>query len=177
FISKVGGREAFLGERIPLAPGLLVTNQGEEVGRVASLELVTVGQRRRLGLGNGARAERRYVVGVDLAARTATLGPLEDLLVQRIRVADLRWGDLPVPPGSAVTVQLSAHGQPLPGRWEAGQRGAKRDGSGEDGSGEDGSGEVVLDQPARRAAAGQAVVLYGAGAGTDDVVLGGGTAL
>jgi tRNA-specific 2-thiouridylase len=180
FISKTGGRASFVGERIPLREGRLVSTDGDDLGAVDALELVTVGQRRGLGLHAVSLPERRYVVDVDLARRTATVGTLEDLLVERLQIDDMAWSHLPVTSDSAVQVQLSAHGRPLRGRW---LNRPEADG-----------GTVVLDEPARRVAPGQAVVLYAlgsdVGAGDDDggdggaevemggeVVLGGGTAV
>jgi tRNA-specific 2-thiouridylase len=179
FISKTGGRASFVGERIPLREGRLVSTGGDDLGALDALELVTVGQRRGLGLHAVSLPERRYVVDVDLARRTATVGTLEDLLVERLQIDDMAWSHLPLTSDSAVQVQLSAHGRPLRGRW---LNRPEADG-----------GTVVLDEPARRVAPGQAVVLYalgsGVGAGDDDggdggaevemggeVVLGGGTA-
>jgi tRNA-specific 2-thiouridylase len=131
-----------------------VGKDGTDFGEVAELELLTVGQRR--GLGPAVTGpERRYVVGVDLASRTATIGSLEDLLVTEIPVAELSWSAQPAAPGAGVMVQASAHGSPMPARWEP--------------SGPE-AGCVVLEEPARRVAAGQAVVLY-----DGDSVLGGGT--
>lgn len=154
FISRQGGRQAFLGERIPVRTGRLVGKDGSDLGEVPELELLTVGQRR--GLGPAVTGpERRYVVGVDLASRTATLGTLEDLLVGEIPVTGLSWSDEAVPAGTHVVAQASAHGKPLAARWQP--------------SGPD-AGRVVLDEPARRVAPGQAVVLY-----EGDIVLGGGT--
>ncbi len=50
FITKTGGRERFIADRIPVRPGRLVTPEGDVLGPVGSLELVTIGQRRGLGL-------------------------------------------------------------------------------------------------------------------------------
>jgi tRNA-uridine 2-sulfurtransferase len=175
FISKTGGRAAFLGERIPVREGRLVDKDGGDLGAVDALELVTVGQRRGLGQSAGSVPERRYVVDVDLSRRTATIGPLEDLLVRSVDVAEVSWACSALPSGAPVTVQLSAHGRALEGRWLAGAR--------------PGTGTVELGQPTRRTAPGQAVVLYDtlfgesrASAGREaaeggDVVLGGGVAL
>jgi tRNA-specific 2-thiouridylase len=187
FISKVGGRESFLGQRIPVSPGRLVATTGEDLGPVGALELVTVGQRRGLGLSARALSERRYVVNVDIAERRATVGPLDDLLVRRVGLTDLRWAHSPVPDGVAVEVQLSAHGRPLAARWEAGGRppapplsAASQSGAEaiEPGAGAIASvaGAIRLHEPARRVAPGQAVVLYQPDSG-GDVVLGGGTAV
>ena len=161
FISKVGGRETFLSERIPVRPGRLVARDGEQIGTVDALELVTVGQRRGLGLHTRSRPERRYVLGVDLSNRTATVGTLDELLVDRVDVDRLSWcaGPDAVAPGTVVQAQLSAHGRPVPACWD----------------GDDRSGAVALGQRVRRVAPGQAVVLYRQDI-AGDVVLGGGTA-
>ncbi len=159
FISKVGGRESFISQRIPVREGRLVARDGEVVGTVDALELVTVGQRRGLGLVTRSRPERRYVLDVDLASRTATVGALDELLVDRVEVDQLSWSAGPVVGGAAVQAQFSAHGAPVPGSWD----------------GDDRPGAVVLDHPVRRPAPGQAVVLYRPGP-DGDAVLGGGTA-
>lgn len=159
FISKVGGRESFLSQRIPVREGRLVARDGEEVGTVDALELVTVGQRRGLGLLTASRPERRYVLGVDLPSRTATVGTLDELLVDRVEVDRLSWCAGPVAGGTALEAQFSAHGKPVPAHWDSDDR----------------SGAVVLGQRVRRVAPGQAVVLYRQHTG-GDVVLGGGTA-
>lgn len=176
FISKAAGRENFLRERTVLHSGRLVSTAGEEIGKVGALELLTVGQRRALGLATGAAPERKYVVEVDLSRRAATVGTLEDLLVRSLRLRQMTWSGEPTAAGTAVQVQLSAHGQPLGARWAgpapraADQAGA---GAGEQPSAE---GLVELDEPARRPAPGQAVVLYAPGP-AGDAVLGGGTAV
>ena len=72
FITATGGRTAFLGPRLEAHPGTVVDQTGEPVGHVAAVELVTIGQRHGLGLPGGT--EPRYVVGVDVAAATVTVG-------------------------------------------------------------------------------------------------------
>jgi tRNA-uridine 2-sulfurtransferase len=161
FITKTGGREGFIADRIPVRPGRLVTPDGDVLGPVESLELVTIGQRRGLGLQPRTRPERRYVVDVDLDGRTATIGTLADLLVMEVEVEDMRWTAAPPPPGTRIEAQLSAHGQPLSGRWE----------------GCDEAGVVVLDEVTRRVAPGQAVVLYDPHVDRGETVMGGGTAV
>ncbi len=171
FISKDSGRGGFLSERIPVRAGRLVTTRGDDLGTVDALELVTIGQRRGLGLQPKTRPERRYVVDVDLAAGTATVGSLADLLVQQVEIADLYWTCAPPPCEAAVEVQLSAHGPPLKARWD-GLRGPGDRGPGDPGPG----GVLVLEEPTRRVAPGQAVVLYDPAEG-GEVVIGGCTAL
>jgi tRNA-specific 2-thiouridylase len=175
FISKAAGRESFLGARIGLHPGRLVSSSGEALGEVEALELVTVGQRRRLGFVGAGAPERRYVTNVDLAAGTATVGTLDELLVRSLRLSRLSWSMEPAAAGEALQVQMSAHGRPVSGRWlgpeEAGA------GPGEaPGTPAEAAGTVALDEPVRRVAPGQAVVLYHAFA-EGEAVVGGGTAL
>jgi tRNA-specific 2-thiouridylase len=152
FITRSGGREAFLGDRIPLHPGRLVDRStGEQVGKVTAVELVTVGQRR--GFGDIDRsAGRRYAVEVDVPSATVLIGTADDLLVDGVEIGGLGWVDQPASIGQAVEVQASAHGRPVPAVFDG--------------------GGVRLAQPQRRVAPGQSVVLY-----DGDVVLGGGVAV
>jgi tRNA-specific 2-thiouridylase len=138
-----GGRERFLNQRLELTPGRVVDRDGAEVGRVDAVQLVTIGQRRGLGLPGGTAA--RYVTAID--GDTVTVGGRADLLTSEARLAGVTWVDGPV--RGAVLVQSSAHG-----RAEA----ATFDGA-----------VVRFDQPATRVAPGQSVVLYR----DDDVLGGG----
>jgi tRNA-specific 2-thiouridylase len=158
FITRRGGREAFLGDRIPLHPGRLVDSEsGEELGTVPAVELVTVGQRRGMRVGvTAAGAERRYALDVDVATGNVTVGPLDGLLIDRIVLRQISWVDRPVPPGTAVEVQMSAHGCPVGGVI---------------GEGDDAQLALTLVERQRRVAPGQSVVLY-----HGDAVLGGGVA-
>lgn len=148
FISRQGGREQFLGARIPLRPARVVDGEGRALGEVPAVELVTVGQRRGLGptVGN------RYVVDVDPATATVTVGPLSELMVERIPLVSPVWVDGPPGPGEVLEVQMSAHGQPVTARWDE-------------------RGSVYPAVPVRRVAPGQSVVLY-----RGDAVVGGGVA-
>jgi tRNA-uridine 2-sulfurtransferase len=149
FISRRGGREEFLGDRIPLRPARVVDMDGAAVGELPAVELVTVGQRR--GLGSPEPAGRRYVVAVNSSAATVTVGPLDALLVREIAVAQPVWVDSPPGPDERVLVQMSAHGRPVPGHWS--------------------DGTILVEEPVRRVAPGQSVVLY-----RGDAVVGGGVA-
>ncbi|HLK43776.1 MAG TPA: tRNA 2-thiouridine(34) synthase MnmA, partial [Thermoleophilia bacterium] len=78
FVSKSGGRRAFLAPRMPLTPGRMVdARTGEDVGAVDAVELVTVGQRR--GLSPSGAGVRRYALGVDVGAATVLVGTDADL--------------------------------------------------------------------------------------------------
>ena len=140
FISRTAGRRTFLGDRVGLTPGRVVDGAGDEVGTVAAVELVTIGQRRGLGLPGGGPP--RYVVDVDVATTTVTVGGAEDLLVDEQPVADLRWASEPVE--GTVLLQCSAHGAVAPGELVGGPEGAL----------------VRWASPHRKVAPGQSVVAY-----------------
>ena len=145
-----GGRTTFLGDRIPLHPGLVVDTAGNPLGTVDAVELVTVGQRR--GLPGGA-VERRFALHVDTATATVVAGTEAELLTDTLTIVDETWtGRAAVAPGTDVTVQLSAHGTPLSATYE-------------------GDGRIRVHAPTRRTAPGQTVALY-----DGDRVLGAGLA-
>jgi tRNA-specific 2-thiouridylase len=158
FISRKGGREAFLGARIPLRAAQVLDGAGTVVGELPAVELVTVGQRRGLGaagfgpvdLGTDT-PERRYVVDVDSAGATVTVGPLSALMVRRIRISNPVWVEAAPAPGEDLSAQMSAHGLPVAATWS------------------EEASAVLIGEPVRRVAAGQSVVLY-----RGDAVVGGG---
>jgi tRNA-specific 2-thiouridylase len=117
FIHSDGGRREFLAERVPLHAGVVVAD-GEVVGTVDAVELVTVGQRR--GFGHDASGSRRYVASVDVPARRVTVVPAHAVRVDEVLLGpgSLTWVDEPVADGAAVVAQISAHGRPVPARLE-----------------------------------------------------------
>ena len=147
FITHTGGRTQFLGDRIPFRSAAVVTRDGEQLGEVEAIEMVTVGQRRGLGLPGGG--PKRYVVDVDTDQGIVVVGDEADLFDDHIDAVDLTWAARPV--HGAVLVQCSAHGKPRSGRF--------------------GEGRITWNRPERRVAPGQSVVLYD---GSDIRVLGGG---
>ena len=105
-----GPRARFLGERIALRPGrVLDAASGEVVGEVPAVELVTVGQRRGLGV-SSATGERRFALAVDVATATVVVGPESALAVGGIDLVDRTWVAEALAPGTEVLVQASAHG-------------------------------------------------------------------
>jgi tRNA-specific 2-thiouridylase len=148
FIPRKGGRADFLASRIELHPATVVTEEGRAVGSVPAAELVTIGQRKGLGPTVGDR----YVLDVDTAAGRVTVGPERALMVHRTPVQSMSWVDGEPSPRELLEVQLSAHGVPVPARWDP-------------------SGWVVTRSGVRRVAPGQSVVLY-----RGDAVVGGGLA-
>lgn len=155
FITSTGGREQFLGRRIPLRSAPVVDTAGATIGSVPAVELVTLGQRRGLGLPGGGPV--RYVVDVDAGPNPmVVVGEADDLLVDTVAVRDVTWVDGPL--DGDVLVQVSAHGDPVPGRVEI--------------IGPD-SVRVVWALRRARVAPGQSVVFYDL---DDRCVLGGGIA-
>ncbi len=152
FITSTGGRQNFLGDRLPLTPGTVVDGKGEQVGSVTAVELVTIGQRRGLGLAGGS--DPRFVTDVDTTTATVTIGKPGDLLVDQTELTQVVWAHEPVE--GPVLAQISAHGKTAPASFK--------------------DGVVHWDKPHRKVAPGQSVVLY---TDTDDgeVVLGGGLAV
>ncbi|CAB4886848.1 unannotated protein [freshwater metagenome] len=151
FITSDGGRRAFLGDRIPLRSAAVRDLDGNTVGSVDAVELVTIGQRRGLTL-SGAPS-RRFVLDVDVPRGEVTVGSAEDLLREREHVEQVVWTSSPS--AGDVLVQCSAHGEP--------QRATIRPGGA--------SIEVVWAEPQRRVAPGQSAVFYSL---ANDEVLGGG---
>ncbi len=148
--SAAGGRTSFLAARTPLSEARVVDLDGNEVGRVPAVELVTVGQRRGLGVAGGGA--RRYAVAVDVAGRRVTVGGVDDLRSAEVGIDSPTWVDRP--PAGAVLVQTSAHGAARPATYDPGRS------------------LVRFAEPAPRVAPGQSVVLY-----RGDEVLGGGIAV
>ena len=149
FITQTGGRETFLGSRIPFRRGTVVDAAGTVLGDVPAIEMVTLGQRRGIGLPGGG--PKRYVTSIDQATATVVVGDEADLYVDELIVDNVVWADLPH--GGDVMVQCSAHGAAIPAWLDA--------------------GTVRWNRPQRRVAPGQSVVFFDP---TDRYVLGGGIA-
>lgn len=109
FITRSEGRPSFLRSRMDFTPGVVVDADGKQVGEVESVQLVTIGQRKGLGLAGGDR-EPRYVVDVDVPAATVTIGRKDDLLASSTPVRDVQWVAAAI--DGPVHVQTSAHGNP-----------------------------------------------------------------
>mgnify|MGYP000907078908 FL=1 len=154
FITRATGRGSFLGDRIPLTPARVVDAEGRQVGQVTAVELVTLGQRKGLGLAGGGAP--RYVVDVDRtsAEPVVTVGSVADLMVDAQEVRRWSWSAGPV--AGEVTVQISAHGAAAPAQVEPAESGVAT---------------VRWVDPHRRVAPGQSVVAY-----LGDEVVGGGLA-
>jgi tRNA-specific 2-thiouridylase len=108
FITR-GGREEFLAARTELRRGPVVDTSGATVGEHGGVAVFTVGQRRGLRV---ASDERRYVVDVDVATDTVTIGTRDDLLREEVALREVMF--VHGHPGSRPLIaQVSAHGRPL----------------------------------------------------------------
>ena len=145
FIRRDEGRTGFLATRTALTPGRVVERDGRRIGGVDAVELVTIGQRRGLGLAGGHAP--RYVVDVDVATSTVIVGDEADLLVDATTVDTWTWAS--TPRGGRLSVQCSAHGVASAADVDVE------------------AGVVRWVDPRRRVAPGQLVVLY-----DGDVVVG-----
>jgi tRNA-specific 2-thiouridylase len=142
-----GQRAAFIGARMPTPRGVIVDGAGAVVGRHDGIDRFTIGQRRGLGV---ARGERRYVVDIDAASATVTIGPHQALLRDAVVLRDLTFVGA-ARDDAAVDAQVRAHGAPVAARL---------------------SGATIrFEVPQPRVAPGQTVALY-----HGDEVIGGGIA-
>jgi tRNA-specific 2-thiouridylase len=153
FITSDGGRREFLERRLPVHAARVMDTAGAPVGQIDAIELVTIGQRKGLGLLGGG--PKRYVVGVDRRTSTVVVGNERELLVESTIVEHVAWTGSPV--AGEARVQCSAHGPAHSATIAAG----------------DGIVEVSWHEPQRRVAPGQSVVFYDV---EDRIVLGGGMA-
>jgi tRNA-uridine 2-sulfurtransferase len=137
-----------LGDRAPNHGGPIVdAATGAELGRHEGTYGFTIGQRKGLRLGVPAADGRpRFVLDIEPVSGTVLVGPREDLAVEGLRGIRARWcGTPPVRlAGPAVSVQLRAHGEPVPAEVLV----------------EGDEIEVRLGAPAYGIAPGQTVVVY-----------------
>jgi tRNA-uridine 2-sulfurtransferase len=135
-----------LGDRAPNHGGAIVdAATGQELGRHDGTFGFTIGQRKGLRLGRPAPdGKPRFVLDIEPVSGTVTVGPREELTVDRIIADRPRWcGAAPTAPLDG-TVQLRAHGGEH--RARVGVVGDRV--------------EIDLRDPAQGIAPGQAAVIY-----------------
>ena len=118
FIESSGGRRRFLGDRISLHRGTLIDlGTNEEVGHVDELELVTVGQRRGLGVDDSG--QRRVAVEIDVARRAVLVADPASSLIDAVALdpSSITWTAAPLSAGTPVVVQLRSHAAAIPAIW------------------------------------------------------------
>ena len=127
-------------------PGPIVDSAGRTVGEHDGAWGFTIGQRRGLRIGDPAGDGRpRYVLDISPVTNTVTVGTAEELDVTGLSGIKLRWCGPEFTGRVECHAQLRAHGEAVPATAER--------------TGAD-SVEVVLHEPVRGLAPGQAAVLY-----------------
>jgi len=155
FVSAAGAA-AFVERRAPasaLRPGTVVDQDGAVLGRHDGVHRFTVGQRRGLGLGGGAR---RYVKALDAARATVTVvdGPAR-LAAAGLAARDVTWsGDRVPAPGTRIAARVRHRHAPVPAWVETATADATT---------------IVFDGAGPAVTPGQAVVFY-----AGETVVGGG---
>jgi tRNA-specific 2-thiouridylase len=151
-----GDTRGFLSRQLGSAPGPIVDTEGAVVGSHGGAYGFTIGQRKGLRVGTPAADGRpRYVLDIEPVSRTVTVGPADSLDVTEIRGERSVWtGCAPPTSPRDCLVQLRAHGEVHPATVIP-----------------DGDVlRIVLTEPARGVARGQAAVCY-----DGDTVLGSAT--
>jgi tRNA-specific 2-thiouridylase len=144
--------EAHLGADHPaLAPGRLVTPEGEPVGEHAGYARYTVGQRRGLP---GGRSLPLYVLGTRPERREVVVGTAEQLHRRDVRVGELSWLTDPPAPGEEIRVQIRHRAPAVAARVTAHEHGVVG---------------LELEEAQRAVTPGQSAVMF-----RGEVVLGGG---
>jgi tRNA-uridine 2-sulfurtransferase len=151
-----GNTRAFLHSQLGSAPGAIVDGDGTVLGRHDGSYAFTVGQRKGLGLDRPAADGRpRFVLSIEPASRTVTVGPAEALDVTEIEAVRPVWSGCAAPSQPLdCLVQLRAHGEVYAATCLAGADRVR----------------ITLREPARGVASGQAAVFY-----DGDAVLGSAT--
>jgi len=106
FITKAQGRQRFLATRMPFTAGKVVTADKRELGQVSAVELVTLGQRKNLGL--SGQPDALYAVDVDVERAVVTVGSKSELLCETQPIAQVDWVAGPV--AEKLRIQFRAHG-------------------------------------------------------------------
>jgi tRNA-specific 2-thiouridylase len=148
-----GSYRDFIRERFPEAarPGPLVMSDGTVLAQHEGMVDFTIGQRKGLGVALG---ERRYVVDIDPATATVTLGTKQELLAAGCVIDQVSFVAGSPPTSAEVDVKIRYRSVAVPARIEPIG---------------DGSWRILFGDPQSAVAPGQSAVLHHA-----DEVLGGG---
>src|SRR5258708_13820837 len=141
-----GDTRAFLRDQLGSVPGPIVDTAGAVVGSHDGSYGFTIAQRKGLGIDRPAPDGRpRFVLSIEPVSRTVTVGPAEALDVREIEAARPVWsGCVPLMGPVDCLLQMRAHGEGHPAVCES--------------AGD--SVAVILREPARGIATGQAAVFY-----------------
>jgi tRNA-specific 2-thiouridylase len=144
FISD-GDTKGFLASHLGERSGQVLDSNGAVLGEHDGAYAFTVGQRKGLGL-TVSTPDRspRYVLSIEPATNTVTVGPRASLAVNEIVAERPRWCGPPVADGAVSSLQYRAHGETVSGRVQVQSDGIR----------------AVLDEPGSGVAPGQTLVLY-----------------
>lgn len=144
-----GDTRGFLTRNLGAQPGNMVGPDGEQLGTHEGYFGFTVGQRKGLGLTRpAADGSPRYVLETRPATNEVIVGPESLLRRTEISGEDLiMLADEQLLDAGNLSVQLRAHGQPLPASVSVDQQTATL--------------QAQLHEPARGVAAGQTLVVFG----------------
>jgi tRNA-specific 2-thiouridylase len=135
-----------------LAPGPVVTTNGEVIGQHQGYARYTIGQRKGLP---GGFADPRFVVAIHPDRREVVIGTADELEGHRVRLEELNWLCAPLAPDDACEIQIRYRARAMPCTVLRADEGGL---------------DLALARPVRAITPGQSGVLYGAGGR----VLGGG---
>lgn len=148
FVGKGDYRDFLTDQGVNPVPGPIVDQDGAMLGIHRGITNFTIGQRRGLGVAVG---EPRYVIGIDPATSTVTVGTREDLAVNEAVLAPMNWVHRPM--AGSMEAQYRAHGKAVEAQVSVAAGAAK----------------VSFSEPQLAVARGQTLALY-----RDDEVVGGG---
>ena len=131
--------------------GPIVDEDGKPLGTHDGVEGFTIGQRRGLGIAVG---QPRYVVRIETASRTVTVGHRSSLEKAGLEASNFNWHVEPPDAPLSCLAQIRARHQAVPAVVELL---------------EDGRARVLFDQPQSAVTPGQVVAVY-----SGDLLLGGG---
>jgi tRNA-specific 2-thiouridylase len=131
--------------------GAILDETGTKIGQHAGIEGFTIGQRRGLGIAVG---EPRYVVQIEPASRTVTIGPRSSLEKVGLEASKFHWHVEPPTGPISCLAQIRARHKAVPAIVEPLDGGKAR---------------VIFDRPQSAVTPGQVVAVY-----DDHLLLGGG---
>ena len=139
-----GDHASFLAKRgAASGHGSIVDTSGRQVGRHDGVHRFTVGQRKGLGLAAGIPL---YVVGLDAATNSVTVGPRADLERRDVSASGVNWiSGSPPATGARVAAQIRHRHIPAPATVRSTDANHVR---------------IEFDEPQIAVAPGQALVLY-----------------
>ncbi len=114
-----GDTKGFLASHLGERPGRVLDSGGVVLGEHDGAYAFTVGQRKGLGL-TVSTPDRspRYVLSIEPATNTVTVGPRAALAVNEIVAERPRWCGPPAVDGEVLALQYRAHGETVDGRVE-----------------------------------------------------------